>query len=309
MDNDVHVGSKGWLYLVGGNNSLLDYYTVPGSFTSSLISEWDSLLRMRCSYFKQREISYLHIFVPNKLTIYPEYFRGELKNFSAHPINAFFNGVLLNENCTYLQAVVNSLPYFNRQKEKHQLYWKTDTHWTFHGCYCAYELICSKLGITANSELLHRPFVEGLLALDLGAKLNPPVKEEARFYEIIKNAERIYANELVIYKEANQLLNEISLHIGSNVVYRNESSSNNKKVVLFGDSYSEYRPHLLTGMLAETFEEVHFIWSTSIDFEYVRKIKPDIVITEIVERFMPTVPIDDFDLEQYVGEKLGTLKL
>ena len=78
---------------------------------------------------------------------------------------------------------------------------------------------------------------------------------------------------------------------------------------MFGTSFSEYRPCLLTGILAETFSEVHFVWSTNLDWSYIKKIQPDIVLTEIVERFIPEVPSDNFNLKEYAGRKISKIGL
>jgi hypothetical protein len=196
---------------------------------------------------------------------------------------------------------------FKKKKKEYLLYWKTDTHWTFWGCYFAYLLICEKIGVTPNQDLINRTYGEAELILDLGGKIVPKVKEKARFYHVIKDARRVFANEIVKYKEENGMENEITLHVGSQVIFQNFKALCPQKVVLFGDSFSEYRPVFLTGLLAETFKEVHYIWSTSIDFNYVWSIMPDIVITEIVERFMPQVPGDNFQLKTYVKNKLDKL--
>jgi hypothetical protein len=58
-------------------------------------------------------------------------------------------------------------------------------------------------------------------------------------------------------------------------------------------------------MLAETFREVHFVWSVYLDLDYIAKHDPDIVLSEIVERFMPSVPNDSFDLDQYALKKVA----
>ena len=42
--------------------------------------------------------------------------------------------------------------------------------------------------------------------------------------------------------------------------------------------------------------------------DYINKINPDLVITEIVERFMPIVPNDKFNLRGYVKNKLKILQ-
>lgn len=79
--------------------------------------------------------------------------------------------------------------------------------------------------------------------------------------------------------------------------------------MLFGDSFSECREHLLTGMLAETFREVHFIWNPNIDYEYVNFIQPDVVITELAERFMTRVPADKLDIQSFAAERLANYKV
>ena len=75
------------------------------------------------------------------------------------------------------------------------------------------------------------------------------------------------------------------------------------------NSFSEYRPHLLTGLLAETFRTVLFVWSTSIDYGLVERFRPDVVITEMAERFIKNlpernIPVDGFDLDSFVLDRI-----
>src|SRR5262249_20876097 len=142
----------------------------------------------------------------------------------------------------------------------------------FHGCFCAYQVLCSRLGIQANHEIVRGIKRSSQLVLDLGVKIDPPVSEEFTLVDFKRHARRVAANSIVNYKEKHRLENDAGFHIGSNVVFVNHDPGvANKSVVLFGDSFAEYRPHLLTGMLAETFREVHFVWTTSIDWSYVER--------------------------------------
>jgi hypothetical protein len=301
---DVHTGKNGWLFLLKGTNNSFAYYMNPGLFSEEMIRDWIDLLNSRIDCFLAKRIRYVHLFVPNKLTLYPEYFNGALPFFSSSPLPKLYRSFVERRENKILDHIINPISYYNRLKKTHQLFWKTDTHWTFFGVYGAYQLICAKLGILANKELLQRERNKDWIIMDEGGKLDPPVTEEAIFYNLLKDARRVYANQMVEYKEMNKLEGEMGLHVGSNVIFRNENSPNPEKVVLFGDSFSEYRPHLLTGTLAETFREVHFVWSTSLDNKYIENNKPDVVITEIVERFMPRVPTDKFDLEDYCRTQL-----
>jgi len=298
---DVHFGVDGWMFIVGGTNQPLNYYTEPYA-SDELCSAWHKLLHARYDRFQARGIRYFHLIAPNKLSVYPENCTLEMSCFEQHPINALMHAVKGQPD--YMESVINPIPYFMEKKMQNMLYWKTDSHWTYQGCFAAYELVCEKLGLKPVTDLLERSYVEGKIGMDLGSKLTPPITEKVRFYNTYKDAERFFANELVLFKENNDRENDGGLHVGSHVIYRNDQANNSLRVVMFGDSFSDYRPCLLAGMLAETVSELHFIWSTSIDYDYVWSVNPDVVLTEIVERFMPTVPGDNLNLESYVAEKL-----
>jgi len=300
VDDTVHVGNDDWLFLVKGANNVIDLYQRDSSFTLDMLTQWKALLTSRNERVSGLGAQYVHLPAPEKLTVLSDHYNGHIENINGSPIKSLFS--------SYTQTpdyAVNVVPYFSDRINKIQLYWKTDTHWSFWGAYCAYQLLCNKLGHVPNPDLVNYDYVEVKIALDLGSKVEPKVKETVRYYHLNRLSERVYANDLVEFKENNQLVNEGSLHVGSHVVFRNESGSAvDKTVVLFGDSFSEYRPQLLSGMLAETFREVHFVWSAALDFDYIEKVNPDIVVSELAERFMTRVPVDTFEIEKFSAEKI-----
>lgn len=300
----VHVGKDGWLFLVKGSNSVINLYQKRSSFTPEIAQEWITLLQQRQSRLKDRNIPYLFLPAPEKLTVLHQHYDGKITNIQGSPIHT-----MVNHHHKEVPCLVNVLPAFANQAQNNKPYWKTDTHWSFWGCFAAYQQLCARMGIPSRPELLQSPFDEGEVLFDLGAKLQTPVREKARFYKLIQSSKRVYANPMVRFKENNQLVNEASLHVGSHVIYQNDSQHvAKKKVVLFGDSFSEYRPHLLTGMLAETVSELHFIWNAKIDYEYIDLIKPDIVISELAERFMVEVPKDDLCIQTFSNSRLDNYK-
>ncbi len=302
VDDTVHVGNDGWLFLVKGTNNVIDLYRRKSIFTEEMLQQWRMLLEGRNQRLADLGARYVHLPAPEKLTILSDHYDGQIENINGSPIKSLFG--------SYAQApeyAVNVVPYFSERLEKVQLYWKTDTHWSFWGAYCAYQLLCNKLGFEPNPDLVNYDYGQVKLVLDLGSKVEPKVKEEVRYYRLNRLSKRVYANDLVQFKEKNSLENEGSLHVGSHVVFQNDSESAiDKKVILFGDSFSEYRPLLLSGMLAETFREVHFLWSGALDFDYIEKVKPDIVVSELAERFMTKVPVDTLNIETFSAAKLST---
>jgi alginate O-acetyltransferase complex protein AlgJ len=94
------------------------------------------------------------------------------------------------------------------------------------------------------------------------------------------------------------------VHVGSHVRYRNDAAiAANKKILIFGDSYSSQRMDALTGMLAETARNVEFVWSSNLDWAYIKRARPDIVIYELAERFMTIVPSDRLSLRLTVARQ------
>jgi hypothetical protein len=53
-----------------------------------------------------------------------------------------------------------------------------------------------------------------------------------------------------------------------------------KKILIFGDSFSSQRGDALTVMLAETVRDVEFVWSSNLDWAFIKRAK------RLVERFM-----------------------
>jgi alginate O-acetyltransferase complex protein AlgJ len=297
--NPVHIGHDGWLFLVSGSNSVLDLFKTESSFTDAHAKKWVSLLTQRKSRLAKKGIEYFHMPAPEKITVLHKYFNGDVENISGSPITQ-----LSDRYQSEIPCFINPLPYFAEQPEENPLFWKTDTHWSFWGSFAAYQLICDRLGIGKGVNFPDHPYQDVCRYCDLGMKLDEPVKETSRIFTVLQNAERVSCNKMVAFKEDNNLENAGNLHVGSSVVFRNEKAIDPRKVVLFGDSFSEYRPLSLTGMVAETFAEVHFVWSSRLDFDFIDSVNPDIVISELAERFMTRVPIDDLELEEFVEQRI-----
>lgn len=297
----IVTGRDKWLYLTGGSNKVVDQYLKDFAVPDCHIEEIKKGQDLRASKLKEIGVQYVSVIVPNKLSVYQEYINFDFdKEFSLID--------RIEKKLSGEAYFLNLLTNYRKFKDNIDLFWKTDSHWTPFGCFFCYQLICQKLKVKPINLIHNRKYNEAELIMDLGHKTSPPTKENVRFYTMLIDSERIYANEIVQYKEEQELTNEVGLHVGSHVVYRNEKAENDLKVILFGDSFSEYRPHLLTGMLAETFKELHFIWNSNLDYEYIKKVKPDYVIYQAVERFLVKLPTDNFDIVSFAENKLKDFK-
>jgi hypothetical protein len=290
----VHVGRDGWLFLVGGSNSVGSLYDRDNGLTPDrVLQKWADLIERRATRLEQMGIQYVHINVPEKLTLYDD-------KLADPPIVDWRLSPAVR-----LRDMVRRLPHghvwldliepFRSAPNKEQLYFRTDTHWSGEGCYLAYRLLCERIGLVPEPDLLSRPHqaLDGIL--DMGNKMDPPVYEPVKFYDFRLKSKRVWQNAITTYLE--DLSFGAQIHVGTHVRYQNtDPTAQNKKILIFGDSFASQRGDALTAMLAETASDVEFVWSSNFDWSYIRQAKPDVVIYELTERFMTILAEDRLNL-------------
>lgn len=304
MNNDVTCGNDGWIFLTGGSNDVLKSYS--GNYNSlAWARAWSERLTERKSYFSEHGVKYFHIVAPEKISIYSQYLpESTRQKLCLHETPSLKVSNLIGDK----DILINPSEYLRRLSEKFQVYHKTDSHWNFYGAFGVYQLLMAKLGLDFDESILLNIPKHQMVTLDLGGKFKPKIKESALFYSPRPRVSRVWCNQLVEYKERSGKENVAGLHIGSSVIFSNSDAVHQKRVIIFGDSFSEYRPQLITGLLSETFSNVMFVWSQNIDFDVIKEFSPEIVITETAERFMPySVPNDNFNLCDFVNNKLVSL--
>jgi hypothetical protein len=132
--------------------------------------------------------------------------------------------------------------------------------------------------------------------------MEPPIYERLNLYDFTKDSTRTNRNWIARYLDT--VTANAAVHVGSHVAFRNDSpSAAQKKILVFGDSYASQRRDGLTAMLAETTREVEFIWSSNLDWAYIKRAKPDVVVYDLVERFMTIVATDQLSLRWTVARQ------
>ncbi|NJL51969.1 MAG: hypothetical protein HC930_06630 [Hydrococcus sp. SU_1_0] len=293
-DDSTIVGKEGWFFISSGTNKLTEYHTGIRRLPLAKINQWSELLAQRIQWHHAQKIKYQHIFIPSKIAVYPEYYPHPLEIKGDRPI------IQLQKKCH--QPFVYPLELFSQYKNQYQLYEKQDSHWSFWGCYLAYQLLCQKFQITPNSRLLNFPIETIQGKGDLGVKFG--LTETTLKKRVALASQVVYDNQVINY-----------VHQGSVRILKN-SRIPHGKMIIFGDSfcapgtpdYSAKKRLVarLSSLFAETLNEVHFVWTPWVDYDYIEREKPDFVLTEMAERFLVRVP-DDHDhlpLEEFVAKKL-----
>jgi alginate O-acetyltransferase complex protein AlgJ len=298
----VYEGQDGWLFLIGGSNSIGALYDRNAPLLDDAkLQAWVKLIEGRARRLERMGIEYVHISIPEKLTVYDNKFHDPpIVEWRLSPSMRLRE---MMQRSPYARVWLDLIDPFRAARDDIQLYYRTDTHWTPEGCFLAYKLLCEKIGIAPELTLLARPRREVESVLDLGLKMEPLVYEQLRLYDFTKDSQKTYRNVIAQYVDtvtANALV-----HVGSHIRYKNSNpSAANKKILVFGDSYASQRPDGLTAMLAETAREVEFIWSSNLDWAYIKRAQPDIVVYDLVERFMTMVANDRLSLRRTVARQV-----
>jgi alginate O-acetyltransferase complex protein AlgJ len=285
----VHVGRDGWLFLTGGSNRVMDRYR-GGLRHWLLLRGWARLIRARAAKAERLGIRCLHVVVPEKLSVYDD--RTDGLRYDPAKASTRRLARRLARDPAYLDLLA---PLRAGRSGPVPLYLRTDTHWTAQGCLVAYRAIMRALGAVPPADIGSRPQVVADEVMDIGEKLPARPTERIERFMLQRDAKRVEVGPLLAAYEAEGRDREV--HVGAHVVYRNDSpAADRRRLVLFGDSCAHFDPFLLTGLLAESFSEVHFVWSAGLDWTYIERVRPDILLYEVAERFLARLPRDDFDV-------------
>ena len=300
---EVQEGEDGWLFLTGGSNQVLRFYTEPDFFTDADARAWAALLRSRAD--RLAGLRYRHLVVPDKLSVLAPAFGAPLPHFDRHPLAQMRS---LAREYGLEDTLVDCTEALAVQPGPFRSYYKTDSHWTIWGAWLACRAFCRSIGYPSASPqpFGSRPLAEIPTTFDLGTKLHPPRQELLQFTPFAPGLRRSYTTPVVeLRDEGERSGTPAPLHHGSHVVLTNDQPVLGAlRLVVFGDSFADYRPSTLTALLAELFAETHFIWSTGLDYGYFDAVQPVVVLSEIAERFMTVLPVDDYQVEQAAAERV-----
>ena len=271
----VVLGSEDWLYLTWGDESIFEYKK---KLTEKELKSRFDVIKYRKELLAGQGIQFFVVIAPNKHSIYPEFLPEYLqklnKNSKYDQITEYLGKNSLDINIDVKNGLM-------KEKQKGNLvYFKSNTHWNDYGNFIAYQQIIAKLG-AYYPELKPMPlndfnFVNIENAGDLAKMLGMEEYFKEKTYALIpKN------NRIAIIREVDNIDG-----IASKGLMLSECNlCGNLTIVIVGDSFME----LLRPLIAEHFSKVVYIQKAEnpeVTFNIIKKIKPEILLYEIVERDM-----------------------
>lgn len=274
----VCIGLEGWLFWLGEN--MMDNYTGVTTFSEQDLKDWQKLLERRRDWLAKRGCRYLFVVTPDKHTIYSERLPSWV-NKSKRPIK-------LEQFLDYMRAhstvqIVDMRHALIEAKSIHPTYLMTDTHWNAFGGFIGYQEVMKALSIPFP-DLSPLP----LSCLEI-APISMQVGDIGRFLSDNHIKENTayswsYAKLDVVLKEKSEPDRLPFAWTPDKVPISSFNPKARRKAVLFRDSFSRaWFPYL-----GQHFGEVIYIWRYYWDAPFLEREKPDVVIDEMLERFLNT---------------------
>lgn len=279
-DKVAIVGHQNYLFLSGGSNNVDAMYSTEAS--SQVVEQWHKVIDSRRQALDLLGVNYLQLLIPEKQTLLPQYYTRDIKvpsdlynKVSSHPV------------------VVDTLNELKGYADKS--FYKVDSHINTQGAWCVFNACLKALNLEPLENVkLHKA---NPIAGDLANKLYPEVSA------LLDNVSQIPSN-LFEYKchisnlpeskptVVQQSVPEGGGHIGRTITWTNPQAQFKKKVLVFGNSFFDFgsQQEHMSWWFAHYFSEFQFVWTPDVDLELVKKVQPDIVIAQTIERFLPICP-------------------
>jgi len=271
--SSVLVGKDGWLFT--SEFQMVEHYSGQLQFTPEQLHDWQMLLEKRRDWLARRGVAYVFVVTPDKHTIYPEELPSWVKKTGPQTKLDQFVAYMRDHSTV---PVLDVRDVVRSAKAIGPTYLKTDTHWNNLGGFAAYQELVRTLArqvpylkleplSLSDFTLTNRLQPGGDLARILGLSMT---ESNACFLTP--------KPELPKYTSKQPSLEH----------YKDPGFLNNPQakgqLILFHDSFAG----AWTPFLVYHFNQITTRWQYDLDPAWIERNKPDIVVTEMLERFFCT---------------------
>jgi hypothetical protein len=270
IENDVLIGRNGELYLARGGHHIFDIVTGDRKVAPEILAAFQENIGQRRNYAKENNVRYKHVIFPDKQSV-------TYKNYIiSNPI--CLGTVYLEKSPDIAQDIFYPLEIL--RGEDQSSYLKTDTHMTDWGMIL---VVCKLVEmLTGETQQIRREYLLQTLKAkrvhtgDLGSKLRPPESNEEVF-------STLGWKQIWLHNKINGGNN------GLVDLYFSPDASYDQRILWFGDSFGREAVKFLSLF----FREIIFLRTPFFHKELFDAVRPDILITENVERYLASCQYDE----------------
>ncbi|NWF63023.1 MAG: hypothetical protein HXY38_01850 [Chloroflexi bacterium] len=266
------IAQKGWFEYTGEGN-LDDWQNLTGTRPSELQQIEQKLAKLN-QQLKQQGIPLVVVVAPNKASIYPETIPPVIQKIAGPSrLDAFSQLMSQHPDIIYLDLRATLLA----AKHEQTLYYATDTHWNPHGAYAGYAAILTRLAEIypdlqpyrkKQFNIKEMPAAPKDLAQIMGAPfwVEPTLTVKPRL-------------------QVDVFSRTLSTSSGFSITESwSAPAPQDLTLLLYGDSFKYGMiPFLETHFKKSVFTSYH----ETIHMAGITRYQPDIVILEVVERYLP----------------------
>ena len=268
----VILGSDGWLFF-GENAARMSYQRLV-TLTEGDCAHWQRSLRLVTGWLHEQGILFVIMVPPNKSTVYSEHMPDSIRPREGPPLIDQFIECSSGAGV----EVLDFRDEMGEAKGDFPLYPRTDTHWGPAGAHLAYRKLMKTLASRSPG------FDAGpLSSIRLGDEED--YTGDLAFMAGLENLTEKRPRVLVEGEPEAPVVTEGLIRFGGS--YTLETGRPDlPSAVLFRDSYGVE----LIPFLAPHFRRLRTIWDYRFNREVIEEEKPDIVILEIIERYLTRGP-------------------
>ncbi len=280
-------GRQGWLFYAG--DQILDDLKGRQHLDPEQEQEFWHLLELKKQWLKKRGIGYIFLVPPNKQSIYPEYLPRHYRQLKKQTRLEH----LLNNPAVDTTTLLDVRGALEKEKNRVRLYDKSDTHWNYQGALVASRELLARVGelfpdFVARTEFPFRPDWEKGPGGDL-ALMSGRIESIGEKRPMLERKD-YRARVVPVSKELMELLNLPQLQPVFTI-----NPSGSLRVLILHDSFF----NVMSPFFGENFREAFYVWqyydAKTLEFfnnrEHLERLldmyRPDLVIEECLERFLP----------------------
>ncbi len=298
----VEIGRDGWYFYTLDHN--VDIAAGKHVLSEDVLQDIAQKQQQVSDWYEAQGIQYILALTPGKPSVYPEYIASgdyTVRETACDQLEQY-----LGKNTTV--QVVNTKTIELENKDSGKLFLQHDTHLTQMGAYYAYKAVAERLkelgmdihdfSVAFSDEQQEIGDLSGMLgALDvLGSETVPHLMWASRCTQVTEGP---FYDAMIPFQQSDW-----EAMVQGYSIFENPDAENGT-LLIYGDS--QWQPMRdIPQLLAESFQKVVFMGLRTVNMDFDRLVKPDVVVFGCGERLIDTVLVREPNILK-VNQELPTL--
>lgn len=274
----VIIGHDDEMFFVGFDGFLLQYYLGDQPVPAQKVNNFRQNFETRTKFCTGQSIQYRHLIIPDKQTVLPDRF--------PFPKCLSIMERFMDASADYMDNLLFPIEALQKAESTNRTFPVHDNHLSGFG-----RLVCARYLI----DSLGPPLKEDVVAkLQQSLVIRPLVGHLAAMAD---RSDQVDTTIFIKWPQVRMYNNgKPPGKQGLTNVFCNPSALRNQRLLLMGSSSLK----ILAPVLASIYKEVIYCRSANVHFSLLDLLKPDVLVTGHVERFLLQTKTDDQDADQAI---------